>query len=162
VSCSVIDWDFSFAQPLQKHAVFPKLLENVPGGAPPELPNALAYQDLAADKAYFVSLVAEKEKQQSGTRLKSTMTTSASKPLLAHIIESSSERNFFELSHHIYPVHQEFVRRYCPRTHENLVAARAQMDHFLAINIGFSDDSQPVTNLIDQLKHLLEAESLFI
>jgi hypothetical protein len=162
VSLSVIDWDFSFAQPLQKHAVFPKLLENVPGGAPPELPQALAYQDLAADKAFFVSLVAEKEKRQKGASLSPVMRTSTSKPLIAQIIESSSERNFFELSHHIYPVHQEFVRRYYPRTYENLVAAREQIDRFLATNPGFTDDSQTVTDLINKLTHLQETESSFM
>lgn len=150
MSYSIIDWDFSFAQPLQKHAVFPKLLENVSGGAPPGLPKALAYQDLAADKAYFVSCIADKEKRQGNANLK---------PTVAQLIEFSSERNFFEVSHHNFPVHQEFVSRYCPRTHENLVAARTQIDHFLAMNAEFSIDSQSIINVIIKLKQFLETES---
>lgn len=79
--------------------------------------------------------------------------------MIAHLIESSSERNFFELSHNYPLVHQEFVTRYCPRTHENLAAARTQIDHFLAINSEFSSDSQLVINVITKLEQLLEAAS---
>lgn len=65
-STRLIDWDFNFAQSLQKRVVLPKLLENVPGGAPPDVPGPLAYLDLAADKTFFLPALAEKEKEGLG------------------------------------------------------------------------------------------------
>lgn len=80
---SVIDWDFNFAVPIQKAATFPKFFENVPGAAPPGMPESHAYLDLSADKSQFLSILAEKERER-------THGTSFTK-----LIETSSERNFF-------------------------------------------------------------------
>jgi len=139
----LIDWDFSFAQPLQKSAVFPKLLKNVPGGAPPDIPGPLAYLDLAADKVYFLSTLAEKEKQR-------TCATN-----LTRLIESPSNRNFFELSHHVATVHQEFAVRFCTRSRENLAAAMKEIEHFLAGNDAFNRDDPVIVEVVKSMRDQL-------
>ncbi|KAI9821475.1 MAG: hypothetical protein M1832_003322 [Thelocarpon impressellum] len=122
----VIDWDFTSATPLQVAATFPKLLENVPGGAPPEIPESLAYVDLSADKASFLRILAAKEKARANGN--TAITT---------LVESSSERKFFEMSLHRRAVHREFVERFCARTRENVLAASAQVEPFLVANLRF-------------------------
>lgn len=91
---SVIDWDFTFAAPLQKAVTFPKLIENVPGAAPPDIPEQLAYLDFSADKSYFLRILAAKETEKRES-------TS-----IAKLMGDSSERNFFEMSLHRAPVHK--------------------------------------------------------
>ncbi|MCJ1251602.1 hypothetical protein MMC30_008837 [Trapelia coarctata] len=135
--------DFTFAHPIQKCAVLPKLLENVPGGAPPDLPGPLAYLDLAADKKFFLSALAEKEKKRTGT-------TDMTK-----LIETSSNRNFFELSHHVAAIHQEFAVRFCTRSGENLTAAMEELEHFLADNTGFSRDDLVIMEVVKSLRDQL-------
>jgi hypothetical protein len=140
---SFIDWDFTFALPLQKAATFPKLLENVPGGAPPNLPDSVAYLDFSADKAYFLSVFETKERQRSGGPTPITK-----------LIETSSERNFFELSHHRPAVRKEFVRRYCAHTFENLSAALEQLDCFLARDEEFGAGHEGVVEVLRELGEL--------
>ena len=122
----MIDWDFTFAVPLQKAATFPKLVENVPGGAPPKTPKELAYLDFSADKTYFLDILSKKEKEING------------KSIIAGLMNNSSERNFFEMSLHRVPVHEEFVKRFCTRSPENVKAALKEMDSFLASNPEYS------------------------
>ena len=64
--CGIIDWDFTYASPVQKAAIFPKLLENVPGGAPPSVPEPYKYLDLKKDKLNFLTIFATKEHQLTG------------------------------------------------------------------------------------------------
>ncbi|GAB1194032.1 hypothetical protein APSETT444_003269 [Aspergillus pseudonomiae] len=139
----IIDWDCNFAVPLQKAATFPKLLENVPGGAPPSLPATHAYLDLAADKSYFLSILAEKErKRTNGTSI-------------TRLMETSRERNFFEMSHHRVPVHREFVSRFCPRTSENVLAALKEVERFLDINAMFKASDEAIARTVQTLEALL-------
>ena len=148
ISTRLIDWDFAFAQPLQKCAVLPKLLENVPGGAPPELAEELAYVDLAADKFYFLSVLAEKERERSKS-LGVTMN-------ITKLIETSSERNFFELSHHVATIHKEFVARFCVKSRENLKAAMEELDRFVGVNAEFSRDDVTIVEIRKNLEEQLE------
>lgn len=60
----LIDWDLTFATPLQAAASFPKFLETPPGGAPAGLGEEYAYLDLADEKACFVEMMREKEKRR--------------------------------------------------------------------------------------------------
>ena len=129
--------------PLQKAATFPKLLENVPGGAPPDLPSEDAYVDLAAEKQYFLSVLFREETRRTGA-------TS-----ITRLIESSSERNFFEMSLHRLPVHQEFVKRFCLGTPANLAAASAQLLHFRAANTMHASANEDF--LDETLTHLRKA-----
>lgn len=141
---SLIDWDFTFASPLQKAATFPKLLENVPGGAPPEIPETHAYIDLSTEKSYFLTVFAEKERQR-------TDNTS-----ITRLIETSGERNFFELSLHRPSVHKEFAKRFCFRTPRNIRAALAEIDNFLAANADFrtGSEGQAVKRVASALERL--------
>jgi hypothetical protein len=143
--------NFTFAQPLQKCAVLPKLLENVPDTAPPDLPDALAYIDFRADKSFFLSTFSQKEEQQQQHE-KTGGTTS-----LAKLIETSGERNFFELSHHVIPAHKEFVARFCQRNRENSIAALEQMDHFLDDNTQFSCADAVVSDVVKALEEMLKS-----
>ncbi|KAE8306820.1 hypothetical protein BDV41DRAFT_582972 [Aspergillus transmontanensis] len=139
----IIDWDCNFAVPLQKAATFPKLLENVPGGAPPGLPATHAYLDFAADKRYFLSILAEKEmKRTNGTSI-------------TQLMETSSERNFFEMSHHRVPVHREFVSRFCSRARENVGAALKEVERFLDINPMFKASDEAIVRTVQMLEELL-------
>jgi hypothetical protein len=126
----LIDWDAAFALPLQKSAVWPKLLETIPGAIPPHLPEPLHNLDFSADKAHFLSVFSQKEQQRTG------------KTDIAKLIETSSERNFFEMSHHYQTVHPEFVARFCGRSRGNLEAALGEVEGFLGngSNAGFEGD----------------------
>ena len=136
----------AFALPLQKCAVWPKLLENIPGASPPHLPEPLRNLDFSADKAYFLSVFSRKEHQRTG------------KTEIAKLIETSSERNFFEMSHHYPTVHPEFVARFCARTMESLKAPLEQIDQFLAnVNTAeFGKDDEGIGEVRREIDGLLE------
>lgn len=140
----MIDWDFTFAAPLQKAATFPKLIENVPGGAPPKIPEKLAYLDFSADKAFFLDVLTKKEQEKRGTSY------------IARLMEGSSERNFFETSLHRAPVHEEFVRKFCKLSLENINAASDEMNNFLATNQQFRNENteSAITGTINRLMKL--------
>jgi hypothetical protein len=139
----LIDWDLMSAQPLQKWAVFPKLIEHIPGAAPPDLPAEYTNLDFAQDKAYFVAVLAEKERKQT------------SKTDIAKLVESSTERVFFEMSHNAPTVHKEFAERFCKRTRANVEAARRELGRFLAENPGISRDDAVVVDVERKLEELL-------
>lgn len=128
--------------PLQKAATFPKLLENVPGAAPPDLPESHAYIDLSADKTYFLSVLAEKERER-------TNDTS-----ITELMKTSSERNIFEMSLHRAPVHREFIRRFCPRTEENICLALKEVERFLDMDSNFEASDEVITKTIQTLEEL--------
>lgn len=128
--------------------MLPKLLENVPGGAPPDTSGPLAYLDLPADKTFFLSALAEKEKQRTGTTK------------ITRLIESSSIRNFFELSHHVATVHQEFAVRFCARSRENLAAAMQEIEHLVADNTGFSRDDPVIVEVVKSIRDQFASSSV--
>ncbi len=104
--------------------------------------------DFSADKAYFLSVFSRKEQQQTGNTD------------IATLIETSSERNFFEMSHHYPTVHPEFMARFCPRSRENLKAALEQVEGFVgnANNVGFGEDDEGVVEVRRDIEELLRAE----
>ena len=128
--------------------MFPKLLENVPGGVPADVPDTLAHLDLGADKGYFLSALAEREQQRTGSTK------------ITRLIETSSERNFFELSHHVATVHKEWATRFCERSRENLTAAVQEVEHFLADNAGFSGDDSVIVEALKSMEDQLASFSL--
>ncbi|KAI9841307.1 MAG: hypothetical protein M1837_000793 [Sclerophora amabilis] len=139
----LLDWDLMSAQPLQKWAVFPKLIEHLPGAAPPDVPAQLAYLNFAQDKAYLVTTLTKKEKKRTGT----TDT--------AKLVESSTERAFFEMSHNAPTVHQEFAGRYCQRTRANVEAARRELERFVAENPSISCGDASMMEVESELEKLL-------
>jgi hypothetical protein len=131
------------AQPLQKWAVFPKLIEHIPGAAPPDLPEEYTNLDFAQDKAYFVAVLAEKERKQTF------------KMDIAKLVESSTKRAFFEMSHNAPTVHKEFAERFCRPMRANVEAARRELGRFLAENPGISRDDAVVAEVERELEELL-------
>lgn len=136
----IIDWDSAFAVPLQKAATFPKLLENVPGGVPASVPLSHAYPDLSEEKKYFLQAFSELEYAKTGS------------DKITNLIQTSSERNFFELSLHRPGVRKEYVRRYCQRTQENKATALEQVDCFLAKNKEFDRESETIMDIVRILR----------
>lgn len=128
-----------FAQPLQKWAVFPKLIEHVPGYAPPDLPTEYTYLNFAQDKAYFVAILKEKELKRTG------------KTSIAGLVEGSTERSFFEMSHNAPAVHREFASRFCNRTKENVNAVARELECFLSQNSGFGRSDVGVVDVEEEL-----------
>ncbi|KAI9669571.1 MAG: hypothetical protein M1817_004614 [Caeruleum heppii] len=139
----LIDWDLMSAQPLQKWATFPKLIEHLPGAAPPDVPAQLSYLDFAQDKAYLVQILTEKQKKRSDT------------VDIAKLVETSTERAFFEMSHNAPTVHQEFAERNCRPTRANLEAARSELVRFLADNPSIHRDDAGVKDVEKRLDELL-------
>ncbi|RDL30699.1 uncharacterized protein BP5553_10044 [Venustampulla echinocandica] len=139
----LIDWNLMSAQPLQKWAVFPKLIDHIPGAAPPDLPAEYTYLNLAQDKAYFVAVLAEKERKNT------------SKMDVAKLVESSTERTFFEMSHNALTVHRKFAERFCKRAKANVEGARRELELFLAKNPGISRDDAGVVDVEKELDRLL-------
>lgn len=70
-------------------------------------------------------------------------------------METSSERNFFEVSHHRVPVHREFVSRFCPRTRENTCAALKEIERFLDINPMLAASDEAIVRTVQTLEALL-------
>ncbi len=145
---SVIDWDFTFAAPLQKAVTFPKLIENVPGAAPPDIPEQLAYLDFSADKSYFLRILAAKETEKRES-------TS-----IAKLMGDSSERNFFEMSLHRAPVHKKFIEKFCTRSLQNVRAAMGQLENFLATYPNFKTEVGDAVDETTRMLTISESESL--
>ncbi|KAE8374929.1 hypothetical protein BDV26DRAFT_295531 [Aspergillus bertholletiae] len=114
-----------------------------PARRPPGLPETHAYLDFAADKSYFLSILAEKERQR----------TSAT--VITQLMAPSSERNFFEMSSHRVPVYREFVARFCPRTRENAGTVLKEIERFLDINPMFRADDEVIVETVRVLEALL-------
>lgn len=138
----LIDWDLASAQPLRKWAVFPKLIEHMPGEVPPHLPAAYTHLDFGPDRADFVAVLAEKETPRHSTLG------------IAQLVESSTERAFFEMSHHTPTVHREFAERFCHRTPGNVAAARRELGRFLGENLGIGRDDGGVREVERELEKL--------
>jgi len=107
---SVIDWDFTVASPLQKAATWPKLLQYTPGAVPYGHSDRLMSHP--ADQAMFLQLLREKERQRNCSET------------VANLVETSYERNFFELSLQMKTVHQESVKAHPPSSEQYKAALR--------------------------------------
>ncbi len=112
----IVDWDFTFAMPLQKAASWPKLLQYIPGAVPPGQDER--YMSHPKDKKLFLKRLEEKEKRRRGT-------TTVSK-----LMETSYERSFFEMSLKMKTVHREWVKQY-PHTCSRLEAALHHLDELM-------------------------------
>ena len=113
----IIDWDVTFAMPLQKAASWPKLLQYIPGAVPPG--NDDRFMSHPEDKKLFLRLVEDKEVRRRGTSI------------VSKLMESSYERTFFEMSLHMKTVHYEWIKRY-PHTSSRLKDALHQLDEIIA------------------------------
>ncbi|KAI9824785.1 MAG: hypothetical protein M1832_001613 [Thelocarpon impressellum] len=120
------------AQPLQKWATYPKLIEHLPGAAPPDIPAELCYLDFAQDKAYLVQKLAEKQNKRSVT------------VDIAKLVETSTERAFFEMSHNAPTP-----------TSAKLEAARTELVRFLEENPSISRNDAGVREVEERLDALL-------
>ena len=90
-----------------------------------------------------MSILAKKERQREDITGKRTDFTS--------LIESSSERKFFELSHHIVATHREFIARFYPRIRKNLESALEHADCFVANHPELDREMKCVRNIIADL-----------
>lgn len=70
-------------------------------------------------------------------------------------METSSERNFFEMSLHRVPVHREFISRFCPRTDENVRLAFKEVRRFLDVNPTFKASDEAIAKTVQTLEVLL-------
>jgi len=75
------------------------------------------------------------------------------------LIETSSSRNFFELSQHVAAIHQELAGRFCTRSRENLTAALEAIGPFLANNNNarFSREDAAIVEVAKSIRHRLTA-----
>jgi aminoglycoside phosphotransferase (APT) family kinase protein len=108
----IIDWDFTVAAPLQKAATWPKLLQYTPGAVP--YGHSDQFMSHPADQEIFLQLLRQKERIRNGSET------------VANLVETSYERNFFELSLQMKSVHNEWVRAH-PPTKEQYHAAVGQL-----------------------------------
>ena len=113
----IVDWDFTFAMPLQKAASWPKFLQFTPGAVPPGQDDK--FMSHPADKEIFLRMLREKEIIRRGSSI------------VAQLMESSYERNFFENSLHMKTVHREWVKCH-PHTIAMLRTAIFQLDELIA------------------------------
>ena len=68
------------------------------------------------------------------------------------LIETSSERNFFEESLYRPAVREEFVKAFCQHNPQNLSAALMEMDRFLVANPDFCENDRHIAETIKLLK----------
>jgi hypothetical protein len=78
-----------------------------------------------------------------------------SKMDIAKLVESSTERAFFEMSHNALTVHKESAERFCKRTRANMEVARRELGLFLPGNPGISRDDAGVVDVERELEELL-------
>lgn len=121
----IIDWDFTFPVPLQKACAWPKLLHFTPGLVPPGADSAFMTQP--TDQQYFLLQLKEKEIARRGSSVVSSL------------MESSFERNFFELSLHFVTVHREWVATH-PHPADTNMRAQEALTEFLAANPTYLDN----------------------
>ena len=108
----IIDWDFTVAMPLQKATAWPKLLQYTPGNIPPGLDGK--FMEHSADKIVFLNMLKNKEILRQGT------------DTISKLMETSYERNFFEMSLHMKMVHHEWAKAH-PATPELCQGALEQL-----------------------------------
>jgi hypothetical protein len=100
----IIDWDFTVASPLQNLATWPKLLQYTPGLVPPG--HSDEFMSHPADQETFIQLLRGKERRRYGSET------------IANLVETSYERNFFELSLQMKTVHQQWIKAHPPTQSE--------------------------------------------
>jgi hypothetical protein len=90
----------------------PPRIRQMPGAVP--YGHSDRFMSHPADQAFFLHLLRDKERRTVGSET------------IANLVETSYERNFFELSLHMKTVHQEWVKAH-PPTSEQYDAALRQL-----------------------------------
>lgn len=121
--------------PLQKAAVWPKLLQYTPGNVPPGHSDAIMEHNV--DKIKFLEMLKEKELLRRGTSSVSSL------------MKTSYERNFFEMALHMKTVHGEWVKAH-PQTAEGWRKALHQLDDLIL------KEPELRNNLSEKVKEVLQ------
>jgi hypothetical protein len=114
----VIDWDISQFVPLQVAVCFPLFISSVPGYKSEQLPS-WDTDVYAEDRQYFVEMFRQREVELFGSEW------------MAKLLETCTQRQFFQMSFNMPLVHQEYGKLKCIQSVESHKAAMKQLDLFL-------------------------------
>ncbi|KAJ5567163.1 hypothetical protein N7535_006469 [Penicillium sp. DV-2018c] len=125
----VIDWDWMYVAPLPAVIHHPWFIADIPGWNNVGVANAESFEE---DRAYLENAV---KKREISRHLPLTVST---------LLRDSGKRLFFQSAFHVRGIHEMFVTMHCPRTEENIKAARSQLDIVLRLypELGDSDNVQ--------------------
>lgn len=131
----MVDWDWIFAAPLPAVIHHPSFIADIPGW---KNAGAREGEHFAEDRLFLEAAVREKEVSR---QLPPTVST---------LLCDSGKRFFFQSAFHCRGIHEEFVRKYCARTEENLDAASTQLDIVLCLypDLAELEDVQRVKSLL--------------
>ena len=134
------------AVPLQKAASWPKLFQYVPGAVPYGFSDE--FMPHPNDKQIFLGMLREKERRRRGTET------------VADLMESSYERNFFEMSFHMKTVHREWIKHH-PHTTEQYIRSLGQL-HKVCHHIVVKDYSRMHATRAELLRRIRLVQLDFI
>ncbi|KAI2670335.1 hypothetical protein N7451_008905 [Penicillium sp. IBT 35674x] len=131
----VIDWDWMSVAPLPAIIHHPWFIADIPGWRNDGVTDGESFVD---DRLYLETSVKMKESSQ---RLPSRVST---------LLAGSKKRLFFQSAFHFKDIHERFVKMHCPRTENNIRAARLQLDTVLTLypELGDKEGALEIKNML--------------
>ena len=114
----MIDWDWVSFAPLPAIVHHPWFIADIPGWNNEGITEGESFRE---DRLYLENTI---KKMETSQHLPSKVST---------LLYGSKERLFFQSAFHFKGIYKQFVKLHCPRTEENLIAAKLQLDMVLAI-----------------------------
>jgi Phosphotransferase enzyme family len=142
----IVDWDFARFVPLQVAICFPLFIACIPGfNNTPALYASDNNDPYAADRDYFLETFRKQEVERFG------------EGRISSLLETSCERQFFQLSMDYAAVNHQFSQLYCARTRQTMMDALVQLERFMEREGDYSENTavletrQEIQNLINDL-----------
>ena len=125
----VIDWDWMSIGPLPAIIHHPWFIADVPGWNNDGVVEGESFEE---GRLYLENAI---KKREISRYLPLTVST---------LLSDSGKRLSFQSAFHFRGIYERFVKMHCPRTEENITAARSQLDTVLRLypELGDKDDIQ--------------------
>ncbi|KAE8353818.1 hypothetical protein BDV28DRAFT_147755 [Aspergillus coremiiformis] len=120
----VIDWDWMYVAPLPAIVHHPWFIADIPGWNNDGVAEG---ENFTEDRLYLENLIRMKESSQHLPRTISTL------------LGDSGKRLFFQSAFHYKGIHERFVKMHCPKSENNIRAAKLQLEAVLSLYPDLAD-----------------------
>ncbi|KGQ06864.1 hypothetical protein BBAD15_g7832 [Beauveria bassiana D1-5] len=133
---SVVDWDWMYLAPLPVIIHHPWFIADIPGWKNDGVGDG---DNFAEDRLFLENAIKSRELSQQLP------------PVVSTLLTGSEKRLFFQSAFHFKDIHENFVRLHCPRTEENIKAAKFQLAAVLSLypELGCMEGPRTVRNLLE-------------